>query len=881
MQLSRANTVISWLVIISTTALVFIIMMSWRITNNTKFQVQQSYEVLQYDIFQQSIFLGRSVATLQRLINFGQDPKSNPLTRKEINAYLQAVIGHQSINIKLNEKILEQLPRTDPLFVYEQISQLQSRINESLEDIIELNRRLVAAPDTGSKHALIVANIPKLQDFINVLNEGIDVHSRVESTYFKIMKDGIAKAIENITLSLSMLIGLLFATIVLIVFYLTGQRRARHLLKVAYDDLEMKVRQRTSELHKVNAELHKAQHIAHLGFWKYDIQKDAIEWSEELYRIYGITQKDEARFSYGDLLNLVHPSDREHHNDFTKKMKTEGQATFEYRLIHSDGQVRTVWGQGETTYDSDGTPTTLFGVVQDITARKTAEIELEKTKIILEHAEKLAELGGWEWDIENDLWTMSDNWMRIHGASIKQMNTQTLMSYIFQEDKAMIEEAIEKALEGVEPYDIEHRIIREDTGAVRFIRAKGEVKKTASGPPMIMYGTAQDITEQKKAIINERQSYKLASIGTLAGGVAHDFNNILHIILGNSELALQEIPEWNPAREPIEEIRDSSLIAAGIVRQLLDFSRKSDQEFKPIGATTIIHDALKLIRSTTPSIISLNVDIPKHEITIIGDQVQLTQVVMNICSNASQAMEQNGGHLGVKVEQVYLAESDLASFQEGKPGEYLRIIIHDNGPGISEDIIEQIFDPYFTTKEIGKGSGMGLAVVHGIVNSHGGCISVDSTPGNGATFTLYFPVVGEKPVETASGTGAIPGGDESILLVDDESAIRKMVTQLLTRLGYTVEAFENPTDALKRFKQQQDKFDLVLTDMTMPYMTGVELTQEIRKIKTTIAVIICTGHSDFIDQESVKAMSIDGFIIKPIRIADMAKVVRKVLDREN
>ena len=261
MQLPKPYTIISWMIIGSTVVLAVIVVMTWKITNDTKARVQQDYEVFQKDIFQQSVFLGRSVSTLQQLIHYGQDPKSHPLTKKELGVYLRAVLGHQDINMQLYAMALERLPEKDPLSIADQITQLRSRIEAHVGHILALSRDLDEAPDTDAIQALVVDSLPELQGFIDVLNGGLDVHSQVESTYFKMLKDGNAKAIETITFSLNALIGLMAAIIVLTVFYLAEQRRTRDMLKAAYEDLEVKVNERTRELREANVELSKAQHI--------------------------------------------------------------------------------------------------------------------------------------------------------------------------------------------------------------------------------------------------------------------------------------------------------------------------------------------------------------------------------------------------------------------------------------------------------------------------------------------------------------------------------------------------------------------------------------------------------------------------------------------
>ena len=389
-----------------------------------------------------------------------------------------------------------------------------------------------------------------------------------------------------------------------------------------------------------------------------------------------------------------------------------------------------------------------------------------------------------------------------------------------------------------------------------------------------------DITEMKNMEENLRQAQKMESIGTLTGGIAHDFNNILGIILGNTELAIEDVPEWSPAHSNLEEIKTASLRAKNIVRQLLSFSRKVEQKMHPIEIARVIKDALKFLRSTIPTTIDVKQDIKVTDETIFADPTQINQIMMNICINASHAMEETGGTFKVSVEKVILDDNSAKEYPKLSSGEHIKIRISDTGPGINPDIIDRIFDPYFTTKEVGKGSGMGLSVVHGIVKNHNGAITVDSNPGKGTTFNILFPKANEKSKGGKKSTKAPLCGNETILFVDDEISIVKMIKKMLERLGYMVETKMNPVEALDLFKSKPDRFDLVITDMTMPKMTGVKLSEKLMGIRTDIPVIICTGHSAIVDEEKAKKLGLAAYIMKPINMLELSQTIRKVLDKK-
>ena len=369
----------------------------------------------------------------------------------------------------------------------------------------------------------------------------------------------------------------------------------------------------------------------------------------------------------------------------------------------------------------------------------------------------------------------------------------------------------------------------------------------------------------------------MESIGTLTGGVAHDFNNIMAIIIGNTELALDYVPKWNPAYPNLEEIKRASLRATNIIKQLLSFSRKTGPKLHPVEIAVVIKDALKFLRSTIPTTIDIQHDIQATGETILADPTQINQIMMNLCINASHAMEQTGGNLVVHVKNVILDEHSAKGYPGLKTGKHVKVTVSDTGPGIDTAIIDRIFDPYFTTKEVGKGSGMGLAVVHGIVKNHNGAIFIDSKPGIGASFSILFPVSAEKPVIEKDTTEEVLLGNETVLFVDDEESIAEMTLQILKRLGYKVETKLSPVEALALFQSKPHAFDLVITDMTMPQMTGAKLSEKLKEVRSDIPVILCTGHSALIDEEKAKEMGIDAFVTKPIMMREFAKTIRKVL----
>jgi len=465
-------------------------------------------------------------------------------------------------------------------------------------------------------------------------------------------------------------------------------------------------------------------------------------------------------------------------------------------------------------------------------------------------------------------------WIDVTGYSNEKLTSMTATDFFKDGDKAIIRKSMVKVFQEGSA-GVEAKLVTKNGQKIPY-HFTGLRKKLNGKDHLI--GLGIDISEHKKLEGQLRQSSKMESIGTIAGGIAHDFNNILYMILGNAELALEDIPEWNPVHDSLKEIKSASLRAAAIIKQLLNFSRKTDQEFKPIRAVKVIRDTMFFLRSMIPTTIEIRKHLPNEEITILGDPTQINQMVTNFCINAFQGMEMTGGILDITLEKITIDEETAISYIGITPGDHLKIKISDTGPGINPEIIDNIFDPYFTTKEVGKGSGLGLSVVHGIVKNHNGAITVDSELGKGTTFTMLFPIVTEKPEIVTETTDELPLGNERILFVDDEKSITKMTGKTLQRLGYQIEIKTNPLEAIELFQSKPDQFDLIITDMTMPQMTGVKLSKKLKEIRSDIPVIICTGHSALLDEEKAKEMGIDAYVMKPIVKQEIAKTIRQVLD---
>jgi PAS domain S-box-containing protein len=434
----------------------------------------------------------------------------------------------------------------------------------------------------------------------------------------------------------------------------------------------------------------------------------------------------------------------------------------------------------------------------------------------------------------------------------------------------------EKMLNNGSVKDYEVRLKKKDgthfIGSVSAVAVKGP-----NGKVTYYDGIIEDITGKKEIELQLQQSQKMEAIGTLAGGIAHDFNNILSAILGYTELALIDAESESSLYHSLQEIFRAGERAKDLVKQILTFSRQAEQERKPVLLKPISKEVIKFLRASLPTTIDIRQEIISESL-VMADPIQIHQLLMNLCTNAGHAMGKKGGKLTVKLLDTYLDADAVAEHPELKTGPHIELTICDTGHGIPAHLIDRIFDPFFTTKEKGEGTGMGLSVAHGIVGSCGGKIVASSELGEGSTFKIYLPAVEKEEPSPPLGVEPVKSGTESILFVDDEIPLVDIGKQMIESLGYKVTTRTSSLEALELFRAKPDGFDLVITDMTMPNMTGDVLAKEMIRINPDIPVILCTGYSARITQQQAASMGIRAFVSKPVVRKDIAETIRRVLN---
>ena len=575
--------------------------------------------------------------------------------------------------------------------------------------------------------------------------------------------------------------------------------------------------------------------------------------------------------------DFIHPEDREMVKNISLAMARGEVAPSEYEFRHKSKDGETVWVHNLATSIQYQGQTANMGNLTQINDRKQAEEALRESEARYKEILENVLVGAYQVTLDGKFLFANRKMIRMFGfSSYEELEATGSIAELYARPEERTEVVDEIISKGFINDDFEFKRKNGQSIWVKLHTRKATNKDGA----VILEGLMEDVTETKKMAAQLQQSQKMEAIGTLAGGIAHDFNNILAIILGNAELAADDVPDWNPASASLKEIHHASIRAKDMVQQLLAFSRKTDEESKPTNIATIIKESMKMLRSAIPTSVEFKQHISDDPCNVMGDATQLNQIVMNLVTNAADAMSEEGGFLEVTLENILLQEEKSCFDWVLSPGPYVRLKVRDTGEGIEPKIMDRIFEPYYTTKEVGKGTGMGLSLIHGIVKRHGGGVRVESELGKETLFEIYFPSLERTVEEEKAPNGEIRGGAERILFVDDEKSMVNLNRQRLERLGYQVKSTTKPLEALEWFKADPDQFDVIITDMTMPCMTGDRLAAEVLEIRPHMPVIICTGYSERMSAEKAEALGVSKYIEKPIDLRDLASAIREVLEEK-
>ncbi|MEN6489725.1 MAG: PAS domain S-box protein, partial [Smithella sp.] len=618
-----------------------------------------------------------------------------------------------------------------------------------------------------------------------------------------------------------------------------------------------------------------------------DKRGKVIAWNRAMEEMTGINaadmlNKDNYEYSlpfYGErrpiLIDLVLQPNKDIEESYTRTDRKNMFLEAEAHISSFSGRDVYLFGKANILRDSRGNVVGAIESIRDVTVRKQAQ---EALKFSEERFSKAFNMSPAPTTIstidEGRFIDVNDSFLRMLGYSREEIIGRTVAELSVWPDDNRRRHITRKL--------IDEGVLRGE--AIHYQTKAHEIRKLLVSAEIIVLEGKKfvlaifyDITDQERLESQLRQSQRLEAIGTLAGGIAHDFNNILGAVMGYTEMALGKPNVDDHLKRYLQHIFKASERARDLVKQILAFSRKSDEKLMPLRVSPIIKEVLKLLLATLPSTIKISQNIYSDSDTVLADPTQIHQILMNLCTNASCAIPEKKGEIKVSLASEKI-ESDISFGLDS--GMYLKLAVSDTGIGMDTKTMGRIFDPFFTTKKPGEGTGLGLSVVYGIVKSYGGTITVQSEVGKGTEFCVYLPLFmkaenhEEKPVESMSG------GKERILFVDDEEALVELGENVLSSLGYDVVGKKNSLEALELFSAFPEKFDLVVTDMTMPNMTGIDLAQKILRIKPGIPIILCTGFSETITQESIDSVGVRDLIMKPFKRHQIAESIRRTLDNK-
>ena len=653
-------------------------------------------------------------------------------------------------------------------------------------------------------------------------------------------------------------------------------------LESANAELKSENRQRIkaeAALRKNEEQLNMVLEASRDGFWDWNIQTGYFCLSERLQEQMGY-EAGELEPRIDSLQKVCHPRDCDRLISAVEShLKGDAPSSLmsENRFLSKSGEWKWIMTRAKVFRDSEGNPMRMIGTATDITERKCAEEERARLATALEQTDESILIT----DPDGVVGYVNPAFERIFGYPSRDVIGTNLLELDGGVDGSPSFQSIWASL--AEGAVWRGRLLQKPgEGAPLELAATFSPVRDSSGEIINYVVIARDIGGEVELQKKLQRAQKMEAIGTLAGGIAHDFNNILAIVMGYTELMLSDVSLSEKMKRYLDQVFKATLRARDVVNQILVVSRSElGMEPSPVHLRELIEADLRFLRATIPATIEIRQNFEVDNDVVLADKTQIEQVIMNLCTNAAHAMETGGGILEVGLVEEEIVDPSETPGLGLDPGTYLRIYFRDTGQGMDSATLERIFDPYFTTKDVGKGSGLGLAVVDGIVKRCNGAISVSSTPGRGSLFCIYLPQVRpvatlEKPLKVAS----VPRGPERILFVDDEEYLAEIGQLMLQELGYEVVATTSSRTALEELKNRPEYFDLLITDYAMPFMTGLELAKEAMKNRSGLPVILSTGYSEKITEERVKLNGIRAFLMKPYDMTALANTVREALDNK-
>ena len=638
---------------------------------------------------------------------------------------------------------------------------------------------------------------------------------------------------------------------------------------------------RTSQL-----QLSQAMDLADIVYWEGDPASKEGAFNDPFYALFATTAEREGgyRMMMDDYAaRFVHPGDLEFFHRSVGEAIADSSGVdsvrLEHRGVRRDGRIIHVVTKVKSIRDVSGRAIRFYGVTQDITARREAKEALrqseEKYRGIFENAVE----GIFQSTPDFKSVDVNPALARMRGYNTPGELEEAVAAgrdeiFLSREDKAHYACLLNKhgMLKGFETE------LRRKDGSTFLASVNTQAVKDAEGNVVCYEGIIEDITERRKLEGQLRQTQKMEAIGTLSAGIAHDFNNMLAIVMGSAELAMDDVANGDNPEHSLDQILKAAKRGRDLVKQILTFSRKTQRERRPTDVVPVLQETFKLLRSTLPSTVKMSLDVQSKSGVILGDSVQVEQVLMNLATNAAHAMSKAGGTLAIRLADAAFRLTDSLPEPDMKLGDYLMLIFEDTGTGMTEAVRDRIFDPFFTTKKSGQGTGMGLSVVYGIVKSYSGAITVESAPGKGSTFTIYLPKAESRTDKEKDAAQVVQGNNERVLFVDDEPALAEIAASMLERLSYRVTAVTDGKEALSLFLENPYAFDLVITDQTMPDITGIALAREMIRIRPDVPVMLCTGYGEMVSPEKAKKAGMREFLTKPLVKAELAQAIRRALE---